>query len=1081
MGKNSGEEQNLPSRSDGGGDTVRNNNEGCSARICRCFSIRCVLILAFSAALFLSAVFWLPPFLGLSDPQDLDLDPRFKDHRIVASFDVEKPVPFLKDNLLQLENDITDEISVPMIKVNHSLSNFHGLYCIHPLIILVLFLSQVVVLALERLKNLNRTMVIFAIDPEKKNSKIPSEIESLIKAAFVTLVEKQMSFRLTESLFGQPFLFEVLKFPGGITVIPSHPVFPLQNAQLLFNFTLNFSIYQIQANFEELTSQLKKGINLAPYENLYITLSNSRGSTVAPPTIVHSSVLLTFGISSRLKQLSQTITGSRSKNLGLNHTVFGKVKQVRLSSVLPHSPVQSLPPSPSPSPQPETHHHHHHHRHHHHHHELAPEPSPAAKSFAPASAPTKHLHLHRRSPPPCPYEQRRPKGNNALNHHTAAPTPAPHRSKQHTPAPNRSKQHASAPNPTPPSHHHHAIPVSSPLPHVVFAHIPPPARNTPESGPVSEKTPAPSPTPSSASMGPTFKRASTKLLVIVAVCRFSDALFVQSFFVLSLNAFTCIQETCGDLQLKERGIIKSAIINLRNTGMNCMALALDPLTDRFTHLNRSSQRCRLQSLTNLDFNFLNFNTKPTTLTSSHSFNHRSVSSPCFSITSKNQDASPKIEIIGGQRVPTIRSLVAEVTIAMASGAQPLLLPSGLGGAYLLQTGQGHSIAVAKPVDEEPLAFNNPKGSGGGLMLGQPGLKRSIRVGESGIREVAAYLLDHQGFSSVPPTALVRISHVPFHGNEAADKVASLQRYVGHDFDAGELGPGSFTVGSVHRIGILDVRVLNLDRHAGNMLVKKVHDQDGVGAGELVPIDHGLCLPECLDDPYFEWLNWPQASVPFTDAELQYISNLDPFKDAELLRTELGSIQESSIRVLIVCTMFLKQAAASGLCLAEIGEKMTRDICRGEESSSFLEILCTKAKENVVGGSYQEEDGDDDYSSEWDEVEAEIECCIFNFDDEFEDKKCKEMSQVSPRAPSFSANLSALMMSSWISTHDRSLVRSKSHPVCVNQDDTEGVYFGDMSAEEWEMFLQMFQVLLPEALEGSTSKGPKPRFGSSCKF
>lgn len=42
----------------------------------------------------------------------------FADHRIVASFDVEKPVSFLEDNLLQLENDITDEISVPMIKVN---------------------------------------------------------------------------------------------------------------------------------------------------------------------------------------------------------------------------------------------------------------------------------------------------------------------------------------------------------------------------------------------------------------------------------------------------------------------------------------------------------------------------------------------------------------------------------------------------------------------------------------------------------------------------------------------------------------------------------------------------------------------------------------------------------------------------------------------------------------------------------------------------------------------------------------------------------------------------------------------------
>ncbi|XP_010504566.1 PREDICTED: phosphatidylinositol 4-kinase gamma 8-like [Camelina sativa] len=546
--------------------------------------------------------------------------------------------------------------------------------------------------------------------------------------------------------------------------------------------------------------------------------------------------------------------------------------------------------------------------------------------------------------------------------------------------------------------------------------------------------------------------------------------------------------------------------------MNCMAVALGPLTERYPQFSRSSQRCRLQSLTNLDFNFLDFNTEQTS-THSHSLDHRSISTPCFSISSNNLDgssAAPRVEILGGQRVPTIRALVAEVTIAMVSGAQPLLLPSGLGGAYLLQTENGRSIAVAKPVDEEPLAFNNPKGGSGGLMLGQLGVKRSIRVGETGIRELAAYLLDHQGFSGVPPTALVRISHVPFHvsdSDQAANKVASLQRFVGHDFDAGELGSGSFTVASVHRIGILDVRVLNLDRHAGNMLVKKLQDQDEstccnrVGAAELVPIHHGLCLPERLEDPYFEWLNWPQASVPFTDTELQYISNLDPFKDAELLRTELvGSMQESSLRVIIVCTIFLKQAAAAGLCLAEIGEKMTRDICRGEESSSVLEILCNKAKESVSCGT----DDDDDYTSECNEVEAELECGIFQFDDEFECKELPDMLHVPlfTRVPSIAANLSALMRcppNQWITTYDkvlaniandtnreedrrdRSILRSKSHPVCVNHDEKEGVYFGDMSADEWEMFLHSFRMLLPEALEGSTSKGPKPRLGSSCKF
>ncbi|KAJ4904008.1 Phosphatidylinositol 4-kinase gamma 1 [Raphanus sativus] len=138
------------------------------------------------------------------------------------------------------------------------------------------------------------------------------------------------------------------------------------------------------------------------------------------------------------------------------------------------------------------------------------------------------------------------------------------------------------------------------------------------------------------------------------------------------------------------------------------------------------------------------------------------------------------------------------------------------------------------------------------------MQHSISVGETGVRELADYLLDYQGFSSVPPTALVSISHVPFHVSDGFSsmsyKVTSLQRFVCNDFEAGELSPGSFTVGSVYRIRILDVRVLNLDRHAGKMLVKRSEQDKGAGTAELVLIDHSLCLPECLDDPYFEWLN-----------------------------------------------------------------------------------------------------------------------------------------------------------------------------------------------------------------------------------
>lgn len=375
-----------------------------------------------------------------------------------------------------------------------------------------------------------------------------------------------------------------------------------------------------------------------------------------------------------------------------------------------------------------------------------------------------------------------------------------------------------------------------------------------------------------------------------------------------------------------------------------------------------SQRCKLQSYGHLDPNTLELSQ---TGTFSHSFElafqadniHRSFSTPCLPLSTllgeELTSHHPRVEIVRGSGAP-VHALVVEVAIAMASGVQPTPLPSGLGGAYVFRNPNGNNIAVAKPIDEEPLALNNPKGLGG-QMLGQPGLKKSIRIGETGIRESAAYLLDHGGLAGVPPTALVKFSHAAFFVTNNSDaatvpshkpKIASLQRFVGHGFDAGELGPSFFSVSSVHQIGILDIRILNLDRHAGNMLVVN-HDRFVDGVTDLVPIDHGFCLPEWLDDPYFEWLHWPQASIPFSDSELEYISKLDPFKDAEILRTKLPLLRECSIRVLFVCTILLKQAAAAGLCLAEIGQMMTRKFRGGEELPSEMEKVCLKVKASII--------------------------------------------------------------------------------------------------------------------------------------
>lgn len=497
--------------------------------------------------------------------------------------------------------------------------------------------------------------------------------------------------------------------------------------------------------------------------------------------------------------------------------------------------------------------------------------------------------------------------------------------------------------------------------------------------------------------------------------------------------------------------------------------------------------------------------------------HRSFSTPCLSHSSQTKDDHdpsnvPRIEIIVGSTAPRVRALVAEVAIAMASGASPEPVSSGLGGAYFLRAQNGDTIAVAKPVDEEPLAMNNPKGLAG-RMLGQPGMKCSIRIGETGLRESAAYFLDHDGFAGVPPTALVRFSKVKFNitnNHPETDptpdyKIASLQRFVSHDSDAGDLGPSSFSVTSVHHIGILDVRLMNLDRHAGNILVTQGLDSNHAGGtAELVPIDHGFCLPESLDDPYFEWLHWPQASIPFAELEIDYVSRLDPYKDAEILRSELPTIAESSVRVLVLCTIFLKQAMAYGLCLSDIGEMMTRGFCQGEESWSTLENLCMNVKANLENGSSS--CGGGDVSENSNQPEGGVDE-MFELDD-LDGSPTKGKPSKIPRFSSMNVlddnsklchlneNEQCLIdgMDVFPDGDDNDgddgsnnpkgagLMRSLSYSVPSYNLDGQCICFGEMDDPEWRLFLDGFEKALPKAFVERKSMGlSKQRLGTSCEF
>ncbi|XWS40325.1 hypothetical protein CRYUN_Cryun18bG0131000 [Craigia yunnanensis] len=294
----------------------------------------------------------------------------------------------------------------------------------------------------------NSTDVVFGVLSDPINSPINPVSLSVLRSSLIELFLRQSNLTLT-TIFGQPSEFEILKFPGGITIIPVQTASIWQTTQILFNFTLNNSISEIEDKFIELKDQLKYGLHLRSYENLVVQLTNENGSTISSPVIVQASVMSDdFGnlLPQRLKQLAQIITDSPAKNLGLNNSVFGKVKSISLSSYLKGT-LHATPLSPSPAPSP------------------GPSISP---SHSPASSPKSH-HL-----PPCPKcKAASPSVHSPL--HSPGPgsgsypslhpsiSPAPSSAVTHPPPPCPYSRPAVPPSSSPRSHSN-LIPNHQPLP-----------------------------------------------------------------------------------------------------------------------------------------------------------------------------------------------------------------------------------------------------------------------------------------------------------------------------------------------------------------------------------------------------------------------------------------------------------------------------------------------------------------------------------------------------------------------------------------------------------------------------------------
>ncbi|KAF5832392.1 phosphatidylinositol 3 and 4-kinase-domain-containing protein [Dunaliella salina] len=378
---------------------------------------------------------------------------------------------------------------------------------------------------------------------------------------------------------------------------------------------------------------------------------------------------------------------------------------------------------------------------------------------------------------------------------------------------------------------------------------------------------------------------------------------------------------------------------------------------------------------------------------------------------RNKRSDAEIEICCTAHTNTrVRHLVKSVIRGLKACQEPERPREGMGGTYFFMNENGRKVGILKPCDEEPLAPNNPKGYVG-RQLGDPGWKPTVRVGEAAMREVAAYLLDHDGWAKVPTSVLVRARHPIFcynnrmssvrassldlvakdagvgeGGEESSSKVSqplmpmklgSLQEFVWHDCDTSEMGTSRFSASDVHRIGILDIRLFNTDRHAGNMLVRMPRESSATDLKsriadakyELIPIDHGFCLPETFEAPYFEWLHWPQAMLPFSEEELAYIKRIDIEADKEILRKELPNLRPECLRVLEISTLLLKHCADAGLTLFEIASIVTRPFEGGGEDLSDLEKFASYARSVVDSLTESSEDASSSIMSSSDDDES----------------------------------------------------------------------------------------------------------------
>lgn len=172
------------------------------------------------------------------------------------------------------------------------------------------------------------------------------------------------------------------------------------------------------------------------------------------------------------------------------------------------------------------------------------------------------------------------------------------------------------------------------------------------------------------------------------------------------------------------------------------------------------------------------------------------------------------------------------------------------------------------------------------------------------------------------------------------KYGSLQKFQRSTDCAANLSFSLYTKDEVHKIAILDFRILNCDRNEENILVlKKKNKETKKNYYKLYPIDHALSFPDCLKIFDYEicWMGWDQAGEPFSENTRNYILNINVLDDMKRL-SKVIKLRENCWKYLRVSNIVLQMGAKYNLTPLEIGNLLYQTDYKTEAPSKVAVLV-----------------------------------------------------------------------------------------------------------------------------------------------